>query len=219
MPDRLHIECFALGPWMTNAYVIHRRGGAVAGDACWIIDAGYQPQPMIDYLQRRNLVPSQVILTHAHLDHIGGLHALVEIWPRLPILVHRSEKEFLTDPMLNLSAMLDEELIAPPATGFLEHGQKLTLEPWTFEVRHTPGHSPGGITLYQLEHQLAIVGDTLFAASIGRYDFPTSDGRALLRSIQQQLMTLPDETRVLPGHGPETTVGQERQSNPYLQSN
>lgn len=218
MPNRLHVQCFALGQWMTNAYVIHRRGHA-PNDPCWIVDAGYQPGPMIDYLKRHCLSPEQVILTHGHLDHIGGLSELRQIWPEIPILIHRAEKDFLTDPMLNLSAMLDEETIAPPATGLIEHGQKLTLLDWVFDVRHTPGHSPGGITLYQLDHELAIVGDTLFAAGIGRYDFPASDGHALMKSIRQQIMTLPDETRVLPGHGPETTVGQERQSNPYLQPN
>ncbi len=212
MPDTLKTKRFCLGDWATNCYLVYSESGA-----CWIIDAGFEPDYLLRYISEKNLKPEMVILTHAHVDHIGGLAEVQQAYPDIPILIHGAEVDFLTDPMLNLSMMAGFELIAPQQTGTLTHGDTLTLEGVDFEVRHTPGHSPGGICLYQQAHNLAIVGDTLFAGSIGRHDFPTSDGRALLQGIEEQLMTLPDETRVLPGHGPETTIGNERVSNPFLQ--
>ena len=210
----LVVQPFCLGEWMTNCYVVHVDGGASGG--CWVVDAGYQPGEMIRYVQERGLTPRRVILTHGHLDHIAGLHDLRAVWPEVPILIHPSETRFLVRPVLNLSALLAEPVKAPEATGALEHGDRLTLDGVTFEVRHTPGHSPGGVSLYEPTHGVVIVGDTLFAESVGRSDFPTSDGPALMESIRTQLMTLPDETRVLPGHGPATTIGHERAHNPFV---
>ncbi len=212
MPQHLHIETFCLGQWQTNCYVAHR------GKRCWIVDAGFDPQPMLRFIRERGLEPVAVVLTHAHLDHIAGLHDVRGAYPELPIWIHKAERDFLTDPALNLSGFLDSSIIAPEATDTLIHGQKLELDGIVFEVRHTPGHSPGGITLYQAAAGVALVGDTLFAGSIGRYDFPTSDGPTLLAGITDQLLTMPDATRVLPGHGPATTIGRERQGNPYLRT-
>lgn len=212
MTNTLKTKRFVLGDWATNCYLVYSDSGA-----CWIVDAGFEPDYMLRFIREKELRPEKIILTHAHLDHIGGLEQVQNAYPDLPILIHEAETAFMTDPMLNLSAMMGMQLIAPQATGTLKHGDTLTLDGDDFEVRHTPGHSPGGICLYQPDHALAIVGDTLFAGSIGRYDFPTSDGRALIRGIHQQLLTLPDDTRVLPGHGPETTIGNERMSNPFLQ--
>jgi hydroxyacylglutathione hydrolase len=237
MPAELTIKTFALGPWMTNCYVIHalparpsgRSGPARTsagegssavggGRGCWIVDAGFNPGPMLRYIEEHHLEPKQVILTHAHLDHIAGLSEIAASFPGVEILVHSAEKDFLEDPELNLSAAMDEDqqVVAPAPTGVLEHGQKLTIADVVFEVRHTPGHSPGGISLIQMQAGVAFVGDVLFAGSVGRSDFPTSDPDVLVRSIQTQLFTLPDTTRVLPGHGPPTTIGQEKRSNPYV---
>ena len=212
MPDTLKIKCFCLGDWGTNCYVVYTDSGT-----CWIVDAGFQPGVMLRYISENNLKPEKIVLTHAHVDHVGGLAEACESHPGVPILIHEDERAFPGDPMLNLSAALAQEVIAPDPTGTFTHGDTLTLDGHTFQIRHTPGHSPGGVCLYQPEHKLAIVGDTLFAGSIGRHDFPTSDGPTLMRSIHEQLMTLPDDTRALPGHGPETTIGQERATNPYLQ--
>jgi len=213
MPAPLQIKTFALGDWMTNCYVLHieRSGGP-----CWIIDAGFAPEPLIDYVRENNLTPEQVVLTHAHVDHIAGLHAIRGVWPRIPILIHHAEREFLTEPALNLSIALDEPLIAPPATDTFEHGSTLTLGDMHFQVRHTPGHSPGGVSLYQHEQGVVFVGDALFAGSVGRTDFPTSNPAELIRGIRSQLLSLPDPTRVYPGHGPSTTIGEERANNPFL---
>lgn len=212
MPTTLKTKRFCLGDWATNCYLAYTDSGA-----CWIIDAGFGPDYMIRYIGEKCLRPEKIILTHAHVDHVGGLREITDAYPGVPILIHEAERDFPADPMLNLSAALAEDVIAPEPTGTLKHGDTLTLDGQDFQVRHTPGHSPGGICLYQPEHALAIVGDTLFAGSIGRYDFPTSDGHALLRGINEQLLTMPDDTRVLPGHGPETSIGRERVSNPYLQ--
>lgn len=212
MPANLHIETFTLGDWMTNCYVAHTGSGA-----CWIIDAGFDPEPMLAFLDQRGLVPEKVVLTHAHVDHIAGLSQVRDHWPEVAILIHEAERAFLTEPTLNLSVVLDQPIVAPDATETLAHGQSLMLDDLRFEVRHTPGHSPGGVTLYQPDHGLALVGDALFAGAIGRFDFPTSDYNALIEGIRTQLLSLPDATRILPGHGPETTIGRERAANPFIQ--
>ncbi|MCC6683074.1 MAG: MBL fold metallo-hydrolase [Phycisphaeraceae bacterium] len=206
----MKLQCFTLGDWMTNCYLVSD------GDLCWIVDAGFQPQPLLDAIQQQKLQPQAVVLTHAHVDHIAGLHEIRDRYPQLPILIHDNEREFLTDAALNLSLYFIDPFVGPEATGSLAHGQQLTLGNTSFEIRHTPGHSPGNVCLYQKEAGVALVGDTLFADSIGRSDFPTSNPHDLIKSIHEQLLTMPDDTRVLPGHGPETTIGRERRHNPFL---
>lgn len=211
MAQDLHVEAFALGDWLTNCYLVY-----VPGGEAWIVDAGFEPAPMLDAIEHRDLRPTRVVLTHAHLDHIAGLWDVRRRFPDIPILIHEAERDFLTDTALNLSAFIDQPVVGPDPTGFLKHGQTLTLADHDFEVRHTPGHSPGNVCLYQPQAGIALVGDTLFAGSVGRTDFPTSDGPTLARSIREQLYTLPDATRVLPGHGPETTIGAEKRGNPFV---
>ncbi|QDU71344.1 MBL fold metallo-hydrolase [Mucisphaera calidilacus] len=211
--DNLEVLGFPLGAWQTNCYIL------ATGSTCWLVDVGFEPETMLDAVSERGLTPERIVLTHAHVDHIAGLEQARERFPGVPVAIHESETEFLQRPELNLSAMLAEPITCTEPEETLTHGQTLTLGEWPFEVRHVPGHSPGGVCLYQPKSNLAIVGDTLFAGSIGRHDFPTSDGPLLLQSIREQLLTLPDETSILPGHGPASTIGTERQTNPFVGTN
>jgi len=213
MSNDLTIEMFTLGMWQTNCYVVH-----AGGPDCWIVDAGFEPGQMIAAIESRHLTPTQLLLTHGHIDHIAGIEALRDKWPDLPILIHESETSYLTDPANNLSGPFGMPLTAPEATGTLAADDTFEISHFRFQIRHTPGHSPGGVTLYCEQTGDAIVGDTLFAGSIGRHDFPHSDGPTLMQSIQEQLLTLPDQTKVYPGHGPSTTICDERRINPFLSS-
>lgn len=210
------ISCrgFALGPFETNCYVVAPEG---SGD-CWIVDASFGPEPMIGFVRQQGLRPAALVLTHAHVDHIAGVGAVLAAFPGTPVWVHSAEREWLNDPMLNLSEAMGAPVTAPGPDATLEHGQKLTLAGSAWRVLHTPGHSPGGITLYSADSHVALVGDALFAGSIGRTDFPGSDFATLASSIRTHLYSLPDSTRVLPGHGPETTIGREKRSNPFVRA-
>lgn len=217
------ITTFPLGDWQTNCHVVRVPGAKPPHDArtCWIVDCGQRPRPLIDHIRREGLRPAAIILTHAHVDHIAGIDEAIAAFGPLPILAHEAEREFNGEPMLNLSAFAAMDVRVSPPTGFLKDGDRLELSGSEWTVRHVPGHSPGGIALLHGIGRgggppVAMVGDTLFAGSIGRVDFPTSDPEALKRSLRDVLLSLPDETRVLPGHGPATTIGAERRTNPFV---
>lgn len=214
MSSKLEIRGYPLGDWQTNCYVIWPAGSS----DCWIIDAGFDPEPLAALIRQMKLTPKLLALTHAHLDHIAGVNDLRRIWPGLPIAIHEAEARFLTDPVLNLSGLIGMDLTSPPADRLLRHGDVLMLGDLKFNVLHTPGHSPGGVCFYQPENHAAFVGDTLFNGSVGRSDFPTSDPEALIRSIRERLYTLPGQTQVFPGHGPATTIAREKKSNPFVKS-
>lgn len=210
--DQPIITRFELGPFETNCYVLKYP----ERPECWIIDASYQPADLIDCVRREGLRPSALVLTHAHCDHIAGAFEVVGAFPGLSVWVHETEREWLGDPILNLSALMGLPVTAPEASRLIREGDALELAGRGWRVLHTPGHSPGGITLWSASAGVAISGDALFAGSIGRTDFPGSRFETLARSIREKLYTLPDETRVLPGHGPETTIGREKTSNPFV---
>jgi glyoxylase-like metal-dependent hydrolase (beta-lactamase superfamily II) len=212
--SQVGVRGFALGPFETNCYVV--RVGASTG--CWIIDAGYEPGELIGYARQAGLTPEAIVLTHAHADHIAGVRAVLDAFPGTPLWIHGAEREWLRDPQLNLSAAIGMAVTAPDPDATLTHGQQLELDGSTWRVLHTPGHSPGGITLYCEQASLALVGDTLFAGSIGRSDFPGSSFETLAHSIRTHLYTLPPETRALPGHGPATTIGREKSTNPFVRA-
>lgn len=216
---RCTVEGFPLGPFETNCYIVYAGPpGGASGRACWIVDAGFDPEPLIDRVLELGLRPQAIVLTHTHADHIGGIARVLRALPGLPVWVHAEEAAWLADPTLNLSAAAGMSVTAPGADRMLEDGEELELDGSRWRVLHTPGHSPGGITLYNAADGQAIVGDALFNGSVGRTDFPGSDARILARSIKMRLYALPDDTTVFPGHGPPTNIGREKRSNPFVRA-
>jgi hydroxyacylglutathione hydrolase len=217
MPEpatKLEIRRFTLGPFQTNCYLVRPEGSPTG----WVVDASFEPGTMIATIRAAGWTPEALILTHAHVDHIAGVGEVRRAFPNLPILIHEAERDWLTDPVLNLSGLSGMAVTAPSATRLLTGGDTLSLGATSWRVLHTPGHSPGSITLYNAESAVALVGDALFAGSVGRTDFPGSDPDELARSIRERLYTLPAETKVLPGHGPTTTIGREAASNPFVRA-
>ena len=186
---------------------------------CWVVDPGFAPATdnLLEYLTESNLSPEAVILTHDHADHIAGLSQVLNVHEMLPVHLAKTEWSYLEDPSQNLSTMTGMELrVKAPELRDLAPDQVLELGGTQWQVLDTSGHSPGGRTLYCPQAQTAIVGDALFAGSIGRIDFPHSDGPRLLSNIREKLFTLPGSTRVCSGHGPDTTIEIERRTNPFF---
>ncbi len=200
---------FTIGVFAVNNYLIQSQ----TSNKAILIDAGEDPQPILNKVRTLGLELVYLINTHGHGDHIAGNATIVrETGARL--LIHPLDEPFLRDPSLNLSAFLGARLESPPADGFLEEGDVVTVEDIQLRVLHTPGHTPGHITL--VGENLAFVGDVIFYEGIGRTDFPRSDHHQLLETIRTKIYTLPDATHLLPGHGPETTVAHEKQHNPFV---
>jgi glyoxylase-like metal-dependent hydrolase (beta-lactamase superfamily II) len=210
------ISGYVLGPFETNTYLV----AVPESSECWIVDPSYDPAPVIEAVQQAGLHPQAVVLTHAHVDHIAGVDDVLSAFSspgkRLPVWVHADEAGWLNDPVLNLSAMTGAGVTASGPDRLLSDGDILNLAGTQWRVLHTPGHSPGGVTLYHAPSAQALVGDTLFADSVGRTDFPGSDPATLARSIKSRLYALPDATVIYPGHGPRSTIGRERRSNPFV---
>jgi hydroxyacylglutathione hydrolase len=211
------ITPFVLGDYQTNCFVV-TASRAASGEvgACWIVDCGLEPDEMFEWIDRNNLKPAAILLTHSHLDHIAGVDQALSRFGKLPLYIHEAEADFCSDPMLNLSALIGMPVTCTEPNHYLKNGDTLRLGDSSWRVLHTPGHSPGGACFIHDESKQAIVGDTLFAGSIGRFDFPTSDPDALRNTIQNVLMKLPDDMTIYPGHGPKTTIGRERRTNPYV---
>lgn len=208
------VEGVSLGPFQTNCYLV----SSPATDDCWIIDASFDPQVLIERIRGAGLRPVRIILTHAHMDHIAGLDDLRKAFGAVPVSIHEAEAGFLAEPELNLSAGYGFPFSTSGPDETLKGGERLTLGEDEWVILHTPGHSPGGLTLWNERTGDAIVGDTLFAGSVGRSDFPTSDEQLLKSSIRDTLYRLPDETVCHPGHGPTTTIGREKRSNPFVRA-
>ena len=208
------IDQLALGSYQTNCYIL--RADEVASD-CLIIDTGLEADGLIEFLQDHKLNPVAAIFTHGHSDHIGGLAALHENQPGIEVCIHKLDADSLTNTEKNLSALAGVSFTTEPADILLEEGGWVEYAGIRLKILHTPGHTPGGICLYSEDENLIFTGDTLFAGSVGRTDFPYADHQQLLNSLREKILPLPDKVVAYPGHGPKTTIGNEKKFNPFLQ--
>jgi len=209
----MKIDYLILGGYQTNCYVLRKDDSA---KDCLIIDPGLEAAKLIEFLDEQKLNPVVVVLTHGHIDHIAGLTVLRNQFPEIKVYIHNLDAEMLTDPNINLSAMSGMTFITDAEDVSLKNRDIIDLAGMKLRVLHTPGHTPGGISLYSKEAGVVFVGDTLFADSIGRTDFPGGNMSQLLNSVREKLFTLPEETEVYPGHGPATTIATEKAHNPFF---
>ena len=180
-----------------------------------VIDPGDQAAVMIGHLQKKQLHPAAVLLTHGHFDHCMAAQEVAEHFGN-SLYVHEDAKETMENPAYNCCGMIGRNLVFHADKYF--HGEKdqLSLAGFEIDVLHTPGHTIGGVCFYVQSEGILFSGDTLFCESVGRTDFPKGSMSQLVRSIQEKLLPLPDDTKVLPGHGEWTTIGKERRYNPFL---
>jgi len=204
-------EILTVGPLQCNCSIL---GDEVSGEAI-VVDPGNEVQRILAVLTRHKLTVKQILVTHAHIDHIAGA-ARLKALTGAPVLYNASD--------LPLVKMMDVQAgwigaatpeVHPPDDS-LEDGKAIAITGLTGNILHTPGHTQGSVCLYLPAQELLLAGDTLFAGSVGRTDLPGGDGPTLIRSIHSKLLPLPDSTVVIPGHGPRTTIGDERGSNPFL---
>jgi glyoxylase-like metal-dependent hydrolase (beta-lactamase superfamily II) len=206
----LKIETFNLGPLQTNAYLLQ---GDKENTAI-IIDPGSNPGALIRRIENMDI--EAIVLTHAHFDHIAGVDQIRKL-KKCPVYLHPLESEWLTTPKLNGSLMwpdVTEPIATETAEYDLQEGQTITLVGEKFKVYHTPGHSPGSVSL--LCGNYLFGGDVLFRLGVGRTDLPGGREADLYNSIRGKLFKLADEVVVYPGHGPKTTIGYEKANNPYI---
>jgi glyoxylase-like metal-dependent hydrolase (beta-lactamase superfamily II) len=206
------LESFPVGPLACNCTIL---GDEKTGEAI-VIDPGDEVERIHRRLSRLGLTLKKILVTHAHIDHIGGALRLKQL-TGAPILLNEDDLPLLAT-MTTQAGWLGMAVpeTAPP-DGNLADGQMVGLEGYPATVLHTPGHSQGSVCLHFAPLKLLVAGDTLFAGSIGRTDLPGGNFDQIIDSLHKRLLPLPDETRVLTGHGPETTIGAERRSNPFLQ--
>ncbi len=212
--NAMHVEIFTVNPFAENCYIIHDAGEAV------LIDPGSstpaERNQIVRYIEGQGLTLRHHLLTHAHLDHILDCAFFVEHY-QVPYLMHAADLPLIERAPQQAMLFGVSMVPPPPPGGFLKEGDTIEVGRATWQVLHCPGHSPGSICFYDAANGFVIVGDVLFKGSIGRTDLWMGSYEQLLTSIRQKLLPLPDDTVVYPGHGPVTTIGEERRLNPFLQ--
>jgi glyoxylase-like metal-dependent hydrolase (beta-lactamase superfamily II) len=209
----MQVDQLVMGAFETNCYVLREGSGATD---CVIVDAGLDGAGLVGFLQERKLNSVALVLTHGHADHIAGVVELRKSFAGLKVYIHQLDAEMLTGEQDNLSALAGGTFRADPADFLVVESDRIEQAEISLEVLHTPGHTRGGISLYCRDEGVVFAGDTLFAGSVGRTDFPGGSMRQLIESIREKLLVLPDETIVYPGHGPATTIAQEKAYNPFV---
>ena len=204
-------EHFAVGMFQMNCQVL----GDPDTRRAIVIDPGDELERIVRCLERNKLVLAEILLTHAHIDHVGAVVPLQQRFPA-PVSMHADDQPLYDQ--LGMQAQWTGSPTPPQASidRYLREGDVITLDSLSLEVLHTPGHSAGSVSFYLRQHQRVIAGDALFQGSIGRTDLPGGNHKQLVRAIREKLLPLPDETAVYPGHGATTTIGQEKRTNPFL---
>ena len=206
----MKIEKFVTGIISTNCYLaINEETKQTV-----VIDPAACPSYLMGHMKSEGLQVEAILLTHGHFDHIMGIDDLRREFP-VPVYVHEGDRETLLDPALNLSSSYTNGYTFDGAD-YIRDGQRLELAGFSFQVIHTPGHTPGGVCYYLESEGVLFSGDTLFQNSVGRTDFPNSSMSDLIRSLREKVMKLPDDVKVYPGHMGETTIGHERKYNPFI---
>lgn len=212
----LQIARFTFNPFQENTYLLYEPGGA-----CIIFDPGCydarEKEELKAFIEQKGLKPERLINTHCHFDHIFG-NKFVEETYGLPLEIHPLEEQvlnFASQAAARFGIPYPEP--SPPASRFIEDGEWISLGSYKLQAILAPGHSPGSLCFLEPSAKILVAGDVLFKGSIGRTDLPGGDYDTLISSIHKRLMPLDDEVQVLPGHGPATTIGEERRSNPFLE--
>ena len=207
---RMLLHPFVTGPLETNTYLLADRD---AGEAL-VIDPGGDPGEILAFLAKERLTCRLIVNTHGHFDHISGNRALKSA-TGASLLVHEGDVPMLSEAVAHARFFMMHAENSPPPDALLAEQAPVRVGSVLLRVLHTPGHSPGGVTL--VAPGVAFCGDLVFHGSVGRTDLPGGSERVLLDSIRRHILTLPDDTVLYPGHGPETTVGLEKKQNPFFQ--
>ncbi len=194
----------------TNCFIVYDETSRLAA----VVDPGGSADEILRFIARESLQVEKILLTHGHADHIMAVDK-VKAATGAKLYVHEADAPMLASASLNLSGFMGQGFTVSEPDFFLRDGETVSVGSIVFQVLHTPGHTPGGVCF--VAEEIAICGDTLFAESIGRTDFPGGSYKQLIESIKTKLLCLPDQYKVLPGHGPDTTIGWERERNPFIQ--
>jgi glyoxylase-like metal-dependent hydrolase (beta-lactamase superfamily II) len=205
----MQIETIVVGPFQVNCYLVWNKGD----NSGVIIDPGDEDELILERVKKLGIIPKAILLTHGHADHIAAVSAIKENL-NVPLYVGEGDEPLLDSPTKNISAMLGFQIKCPPPDRKLRDGDVISFGALEFTIFSTPGHTPGSVS-YFAENGL-FCGDALFQGSIGRTDLPGGDYDQLISSIEKSILSLPDDIICYPGHGPSTTVGEEKKSNPFL---